>query len=102
MKDTMCADHQHCAEQNPPAPVTIRVEHDAHGGWSVTLPDHRVTCETLDDARRVAYLCAARARPCQLIVHDAYHRVLQRELIGGRRDRDRSPADRLCALRNTL
>ncbi len=47
-----------------------------------------VTCETFDDARRVAYLYAARARPCELIVHDAYHRVLHRELIDGRASTD--------------
>jgi hypothetical protein len=45
-----------------------------------------VTCETFDDARRVAYRRAARARPCELIVHDAYHRVLHRELIDGHRE----------------
>ena len=50
------------------------------------MPDQRerVTCETLDDARRVAYLCAARRRPCELIVCDAYHRVLHHEFINGR------------------
>jgi hypothetical protein len=45
--------------------VTVRVEHNA-SGWQVTLPDdsRRVTCETLDDARRIAYLCAAHTRRC--------------------------------------
>jgi hypothetical protein len=51
----------------------------------VVIPGHRhrITCETLDDARRVAYLAVAHARPCELIVHDAYHRVLHHELIDG-------------------
>jgi len=46
-------------------PVTVRVEHNASGS-QVTLPDdsRRVTCETLDDARRIAYLCAAHTRRC--------------------------------------
>jgi hypothetical protein len=74
-------------------PITVRVEHDGRGRWSVAMPDQSraVSCETLDDARRVAYQCAARSRPCELIVHDAYHRVLQRELINGHRDLRASP-----------
>ena len=69
-------------------PVTVRVEHDGRGAWSVAMPGDGdpVTCETFDDARRVAYLCAAHTRPCEVIVHDAYHRVLHRELINGHRD----------------
>ncbi len=65
----------------------MRVEHDARGAWLVAVPGGGpVTCETFDDARRVAYLRAAQTRPCELIVHDAYHRVLHRELINGHRD----------------
>jgi hypothetical protein len=45
----------------------------------------QVTCETLDDARRVAFLCAARGRSCELIVYDAYDRVMQREFVEGAR-----------------
>jgi len=63
-------------------PVTVRVEHNA-SGWQVTLPDdsRRVTCETFDDARRIAYLCAAHTRRCELIVHDSCHPRLHHELI---------------------
>jgi hypothetical protein len=34
-------------------PVTVRVEHDARGAWSVAMPGDggAVTCETFDDAR---------------------------------------------------
>jgi hypothetical protein len=39
-------------------------------------------CQTLGEASRVAYGCAADRRPCELIVRDAYHRVLEHELIG--------------------
>lgn len=68
--------------------ITVRVQHDGRGGWSVAMPNQRgqVTCETFDDARRVAYLCAAHTRPCELIIHDASHRVLHRELINGHHD----------------
>jgi hypothetical protein len=40
-----------------------------------------VSCATLDDAKRVAYRRAADRPPCELIVRDAYHRVVDRELI---------------------
>lgn len=53
------------------------------GRWEVVLPDGRVEleCQSLDEARRVALQCAARAVPSELVVHDAYHRVLNYELI---------------------
>ncbi|MGO9900883.1 MAG: hypothetical protein ACLP0J_14595 [Solirubrobacteraceae bacterium] len=37
--------------------------------------DSRVSCETLEEAERVAYICAAYQQPCELAC-DAYHRVL--------------------------
>ena len=62
---------------------TVRVDLDRRGNWEIALSDERgrVTCETLADARRVAYRCAAHRHPCELVVFDAYHRVLQREII---------------------
>ncbi len=64
----------------------MRVQHEARGGWSVAMPDRgdAVMVESLQDARRIAYRCAARSRPAELIVHDAYHRVCHRELLDGR------------------
>jgi hypothetical protein len=52
-------------------------------GWDLALPGsgQPITCETLDDARRVAYLCAAHARPCELIVREGRDRV-HTELLG--------------------
>ncbi|HYB25076.1 MAG TPA: hypothetical protein VEF89_00525 [Solirubrobacteraceae bacterium] len=66
-------------------PATVRVEHNSIGLWEIELPGgaERVTCETFEDAQRIAYLSAAHAGPCELIVHDAYHRVVQRQLISG-------------------
>ena len=72
-------------------PTTVRVDINRRGAWEVALSDRpdRVTCETLEEASRVAYRCAADRQPCELIVCDAYHRVLQHELVtnaeGGRR-----------------
>jgi hypothetical protein len=65
---------------------TVDVRRRARGGWEVMLPDRRerVSCDTLDDARRLGYQFAARRTPCQLVVHDAYNRVLHRELIACR------------------
>ena len=65
----------------PMQEVSIRVDFNGQGGWEVDLDDARITCESLDDARRIAFLKAARRRPCELVVRDAYHRVIEREHI---------------------
>jgi hypothetical protein len=64
------------------SPLTVCVDRNQRGDWEFGLPDEaeRITCETLDEARRVAYLCARR-QPCEFVVRDAYHRVLYRELL---------------------
>ena len=63
--------------------TTVCIERNRRGGWDVELSDRheRARCETLDDARRVAYPCGAHARPCELIVRDADQRVLYHEPI---------------------
>jgi hypothetical protein len=68
----------------------VWIERDGSGMWEVEVPDRhaRVRCETLDDARRVAYLYAARKRACELIVRDAYQRVVYHEHL----NEDRDPA----------
>ena len=60
---------------------TIRVDFDGHRGWVVGVGDTRITCDTLGAARRIAFLQAARRRPCDLVVRDAYFRVIEREHI---------------------
>lgn len=75
---------------------TVHVDVNCGGGWEVILPGkhHGVTFETLDEAQRVAYVCAAQRHPCELVVRDAYHRVLHREFIdGGERAEPGSLAD---------
>jgi hypothetical protein len=61
----------------------VHVDLNSHGQWEVVFPEasERIRCQTLEAATSVAYLCAERSRPCELVVRDAYHRVLQRELI---------------------
>ena len=63
--------------------TTVRVDISVRGAWEVALSDagERMTCESLEEASRVAYRCAADRRPSELIVCDAYHRVVHRELI---------------------
>jgi len=69
-----------------PRQTIVSVDCNGRGAWEITLPDERgrVTCETLDAARVEAYQCASKRRPCELIVRDAYHRVLYRELVNGK------------------
>ncbi|MFZ0377272.1 MAG: hypothetical protein WCD11_31265 [Solirubrobacteraceae bacterium] len=70
------------------APTTVCVQRHPRGRWEVLLPDRRgrVSCETFDDARRIAYLTVARAHTCELIVRDAYNRIIEHELIEGHRE----------------
>lgn len=73
--------------------TTVRVDISVRGVWEVALsaPGERLTCETLEEANRVAYRCATDRRPSELIVCDAYHRVVHRELINGGEERRRAP-----------
>jgi hypothetical protein len=41
----------------------------------------RVLCSTLDDAVRMGYRYASDGEGCELVVRDAYHRVLRHELV---------------------
>jgi hypothetical protein len=61
----------------------VRVDVKVRGAWEIELSDagERVTCRTLEEASRVAHRYASDRRPCELIVRDAYHRVLEHELI---------------------
>lgn len=74
--------------------LKVNVDHAPNGGWKVELADQgeRVECETLEDAKRIAYLRAAFRHPCELVVRDAYHRVILREVIDA--DGDGAPAVR--------
>ncbi len=69
---------------------TVRVDLDRRGNWEIALSAQRdplsdqrdrITCETLADARRVAYRYATHRHPCEIVVFDAYHRVVQHEII---------------------
>jgi hypothetical protein len=69
--------------------VTVCVDRNWRGEWEVGLverPD-RMYCRSLDDATRMARQLADRREPCELVVRDAYHRVIGRELIRAGVDR---------------
>jgi hypothetical protein len=65
--------------------VTVNMQRDRRGGWAIQMSDRwtPLTCETFDEARRVAYLCAARRRACEIVVCDESARVVYREFIEG-------------------
>ena len=75
----------------------VHVDLSARGAWEVVMPEHvdRLGCRTLEEARRTAHRLATSMRPCELVVQDAYHRVVEHELIqrGG---------DTLTMLRSTV
>jgi hypothetical protein len=60
--------------------LIVEVKPDPRGRWGVALsgPGAGTSCETLEDARRLAYAKAAQRLPCELVVQDAYHRVIER------------------------
>ncbi|MFZ0382225.1 MAG: hypothetical protein WAL38_30655 [Solirubrobacteraceae bacterium] len=63
--------------------LTVRVLLNARGEWEVVSPHslrpHRYS--NLDEATRAAYAVAYRDGPCELVVHDAYHRVVHAQHV---------------------
>jgi hypothetical protein len=63
--------------------LTVRVLLNARGEWEVLTP-HRprpLRCKSLEEAKRMAYRVASDDAPCDVVVHDAYHRVVHTEHI---------------------
>ncbi len=57
----------------------VRVDFDRRGDQGIQPTDDddsRVTCETLEEAERVAHVCAAYQQPCERAECDAYNRAL--------------------------
>ena len=63
--------------------ITVRVEMNRHGAWELTVADEqtRIVCPTLADATRQARSIAG-TRPAELIIRDAYHRLVEHERLG--------------------
>ncbi len=74
--------------------IRVHVVHHPLGRWEVLPPNgrSRIPCETLEDARRVAHLAIGDGDDGELIVRDAYHRVLEHGLIHGDRPQAANPA----------
>jgi hypothetical protein len=60
---------------------TVRVDLHINGKWKVAVSQRNepIVCATLAEARRRGFLAAAERSPCELVVRDAYHRVLAHE-----------------------
>jgi len=65
----------------------VQVDCDARGTWHVapSADEDDLLCSTLAEANDAAYRWAGEHSPCELIVRDAYHRVVRRELISAQR-----------------
>jgi len=63
--------------------ITVRVEMNRRGAWELAVSDEhtRIVCMTLGDALRQARSIAG-TRPSELIIRDAYHRLLEYERLG--------------------
>jgi hypothetical protein len=70
------------------SPRTVRVDLNRHGAWEITLPAQLdpINCESLYEAGRTAYRFAAHWHPCEVVMCDAYHRVMHRQLIDSYED----------------
>jgi hypothetical protein len=73
-------------------PRTAQVCRSARGPWGVLLPndDAWVSCGTLSAATRIATRWAQHNPPSELIIRDAYHRVVLRKSFGDGDARARS------------
>jgi hypothetical protein len=67
------------------APIMARLLVTSGAGREIVLPERRVrtSCETLDDARRVADVRVEHPRPRELILYDAGERVIELAVIAG-------------------
>ena len=63
--------------------ITVRVAMNGRGAWELTVANEptRIVCQTLADATRKARSIAG-MRPAELIIHDAYHRLVGHERLG--------------------
>jgi hypothetical protein len=63
---------------------SVIVNPDRRGGWEVADIERRVRipCKTLLDAREEAFRRAIDESPCDVVVHDAYHRVVEHTVVG--------------------
>lgn len=65
--------------------VRVDVTPNLRGGWDLRFSDRRPreSCDTLPAAIRLAHDHAEESQPCELVIRDAYHRVVRHEFIDG-------------------
>jgi hypothetical protein len=65
------------------SPTLIEIHRRRGDEWEVTIPSRqqRVICPTFQEAARRGYQLAAKEAECEVVVHDAYHRVVRRERL---------------------
>ena len=70
----------------------IQIQRRRGNEWEVSIPSrhHRVICNSFQEAAKRGYQLAASEAECDVVLHDAYHRVVRRERVRG--DRARQPA----------
>jgi hypothetical protein len=70
--------------------VKVNVTPNLRGGWDVRSDLRpRQRCDTLAAAVHLAHERAEESHPCELVIRDAYHRVVGHEFIDG--EDQRSP-----------
>ncbi|MGD9736486.1 MAG: hypothetical protein AB7V58_12925 [Solirubrobacterales bacterium] len=69
--------------------TTIDLIPNSHGGWDVALIPgvRRADCESLDEARRVAFFLVPRSESCRIAVHDGSGHLHSAEVLGPCRER---------------
>ncbi len=72
----------------PMSARTVSVDRNRGGSWEITLPAKHdpISYGTLEEARLEAYRLAAHWHPCEIVMLDAYNRVVHRKSIGCRED----------------
>lgn len=65
------------------SPILIEIQRRRGDEWEVAVPSRqqRVICPTFQEAARRGYQLAADEADCEVVVHDAYHRVVRRERL---------------------
>jgi hypothetical protein len=65
------------------SPTLIEIQRRRGDEWEVAVSSRqqRLICPTFQEAARRGYQLAADEADCEVVVHDAYHRVVRRERL---------------------
>lgn len=67
------------------ATTLIQIQRRRGNEWEVSIPSRheQLICNSFQEAARRGYQLAAGEADCEMLVHDAYHRVVRRERLRG-------------------